>query len=30
MKFALKIGFFCEVIVDYKNENWRNNKELKN
>ena len=21
MKFALKIGFFCKVIVDFKNEN---------
>ena len=30
MKFALKIGSFCcKVIVGYKNENLRSNKELK-
>ena len=31
MKFALKIGsFFGKVVVGYRNENWRSNKELKN
>ena len=32
MKFVLKTGsfFFCKVIVGYKNENKRSNKELKN
>ena len=31
MKFALKIAsFFSKVIVGYKNENKRSNKELKN
>ena len=30
MKFALKIAsFFSKVIVGYKNENKRSNKELK-
>ena len=31
MKFALKIGsFFGNVIVGYKNENYRSNRGLKN
>ena len=31
MRFALKIGsFFFKVIVGFKNENYRSNKELKN
>ena len=30
MKFALKMGLFLQVIIGYKNENQRSNKELKN
>ena len=30
MKFALKQGLFCKLIVGYKNENYRSNKEVNN